>query len=242
MGTSERFERGKLRTVGLELARTRIEALTGEKIDIEAIKAFQTIARHRNRVVHFFHAELDSNSQRENVIGEFYVAWHYLYQLLSGPWKKYFSPYSYLILEFGARMQSLSPYLDAIFDRIVKNNQDVKTYTKCPVCSHESLDSATDNRYQAAICHVCGYIEPLHKAIQHGEENFIANCAFCDGFQTVRATEFGLLKCSECGEKFLDYTTCSHCGEHWVGNTDPDYGDLSGCNYCDGVISRIKDD
>lgn len=240
--TAERFAQGKLRTVGLELAKRRIESLTDESIDTTSFKVFQAIARHRNRVVHFFHMDLDSKQQREAVAGEIYVAWYYLYRLLTGPWGKHFSTYSKLISEFGARLQSLTPFLDAVFDRVVKSNPKAITYTKCPVCSYQSLDPVTGDRYQSAICHVCGYIEPSHKAIQHGEEDFVASCAACGGHQTVLATGFGF-KCSECGESFADYTTCEYCSEHWVGNPDPDYGDyLSGCDYCNGALSRIKDD
>jgi hypothetical protein len=237
--TPERFAQGKLRTVGLELAKRRIEALAEEKLDITAIKAFQAITRHRNRVVHFFHTGLDSKSQREAVVGEIYVGWYHIYRLLTEAWGKHFSHYSKLIIKFGVRLQSLAPFLDAVFDRVVKTAPNAKTYTNCPVCSYLSLDSATGNRYQAAICHVCGYIEPSHKAIQDGEEDFVASCAFCGGYQTVRATGFGF-KCSECGESFSNYTICDYCGEHWVGDAAPDY--LSGCDYCGGAISRTKDD
>ncbi len=240
--TPERFAQGKLRTVGLDLGKRRIESLTDENIDATAFKVFQAIARRRNRVVHFFHTGLDSTSQREAVAGEIYVAWCHLYRLLTGTWGKYFSSYSKLISEFGARLQSLTPFLDAVFDRVVKSNPKANAYTKCPVCSYQSLDPATGDRYQSAICHVCGYIEPSHKAIQQGEEDFVASCAACGGHQTVLTTGFGF-KCSECGGSFADCTTCEYCSEHWVGNADPDYGDyLSGCDYCNGALSRIKED
>ena len=77
--TPERFAQGKLRTVGLELAKRRIESLTTETIEPDAFKVFQAIARHRNRVVHFFHGELSSANQRQAVAGEIYVGWHHLY-------------------------------------------------------------------------------------------------------------------------------------------------------------------
>ena len=240
--TPERFAQGKLRTVGLELAKKRIESLTGESIDAGAFKVFQAIARHRNRAVHFFHTGMDSKSQREAVAGEIYVAWYHLYRLLTGPWGSQFSRYSKPISEFGARLQSLTQFLDAVFDRVVKSNPKAQTYTKCPVCNYRSLDSATGDRYQLAICHVCGYIEPSHKAIQHGEEGFVASCTACCGHQTVLATGFGF-KCSECGESFADGITCQYCSENWACNAHPDYGDyLSGCSYCEGTISRIKVD
>lgn len=240
--TPERFAQGKLRTVGLELAKRRIESLTTETIESGAFKVFQAIARHRNRVVHFFHGELSSASQRQAVAGEIYVGWYHLYRLITGPWGKYYAAYSKPISEFGARLQSLAPFLQAVFDRVVKGNPAAGTYSDCPVCGFKSLDSATGDRYKSAVCHVCGYIEPSHKAIQHGEEDFIASCAECGGYQTVLATGFGF-KCSKCGQSFSDCITCEYCSEHWVGNADPDYGDyLSGCDYCDGAISRVKDD
>jgi hypothetical protein len=240
--TLERFKQGKVRTVGLDLAKNRIKRLTGEEIDAVTFKVFKSISSHRNRVVHFYHDDLNSEQQREMIAGEIYVAWYYLHRLLTGQWQKHFLACSKPISEFGARLQSLTRFFDAVFECVVKTHPKKDTYTECPVCHYKSLDFATGDRYRAAICHVCGYIEPSHKAIQHGEENFVASCAACSGYQTVQATDFGF-KCSECGESFADYITCEYCNEHWVGNADPDYGDrLRGCEYCGGVISNIKDD
>jgi hypothetical protein len=230
--TPEKFKQGKLRTVGLELAKKRIESLTDENIDATAFKAFQTVARHRNRVVHFFHPDLDSENPREAVAREIYVAWYYLYRLLTELWGKHFLRYSNLISEFGARLQSLTPFLDAVFDREVKNNPKASNFTKCPVCNYQSLDAATSDRYQSAVCHVCRYIQPSQKAIQQGDEDFVACCAACGGHQTVRATGFGF-KCAECRESFAESVKCERCSEHWVGITDDD---LSCCDCCIDTI------
>lgn len=240
--TPQKFEQGKLRTVGLELARKRIESLADESIDSSAFKVFQAVARHRNRVVHFFHLELNKKNQREAVAGEIYVAWYYLYKLLEGPWGKHFSRYSKRIFDYGTRLQSITPFFDAVYQRLVKDTPKAGSYQQCPVCNYQSLDSETGDRYQSTICHVCGYVEPSHKAIQQGEEDFVASCDACEGYQTVLTTAFGF-KCTECGESFSGCRSCEYCNEHWAGVSDPDYGDyLSGCNYCDGALSRMMDD
>lgn len=183
--TPKRFTQGMLRTVGLELAKKRIESLTNENIDAAAFNKFQKIARHRNRPVHFFHTDMDSKGQREALVGDFCIAWYHLYRLLTGSWGSHFSRYSKPISEFGARLQYLRPFFDAVYERMVKGNTKAKTYTKCPVCNYQSLDAAMNDRYQPAICYVCGYLEPSHKAIQKGEKDFMANCTACGGNQTV---------------------------------------------------------
>src|SRR5436309_2625334 len=49
-GTIEKFSEGKSKTVGLDLARRRIEALCDDRLDKIALSAFERVARHRNRV------------------------------------------------------------------------------------------------------------------------------------------------------------------------------------------------
>lgn len=235
--TAERFAQGRLRTVGLELAKQRIETLGGGAIDPEAFKIFRAVARHRNRVVHFFHSGMDSAQQREAIAAEIYVAWYYLYRLLSELWLKQFAAFQRDISEFGVRLQGLRPFLDAVFKKVVKGNPKASGFSNCQICSYKAVDSATGDRYAAAVCRVCGVTTPSHKAIQHGEEDFVASCMSCGAYQSARVTTFGL-RCGECGETFSESSTCEYCNEHWVGVSE-DYGDFyTGCEYCEGAAGR----
>lgn len=239
--TAEKFAQGKVRTVTLELARKRIESLTGDTVDSDAFAVFRGVARHRNRVMHFFHTGLQSTSERQAITGELFVGWYHLHRLVSQTWGNYFPNYLDQFSKFGARLHASKPFFDAVFSKVVTTDPRAKEYSVCPCCGYMSLDKRTRDRYQDAICRVCGFIEPSHKAIQHGEEPFVASCGECEGYQTVNANDFGF-KCSECGQTFSNCKTCEFCGEHWVG-VAPDYGDyFCGCEFCGGAHSRIKDD
>ncbi len=240
--TPERFAKGSLRTVGLELARQRIEALSEDRVDDVRFKIFQGLARHRNRVIHFFHPNLSKQHERDAIAGEICVGWFHLYGLLTGLWATEFGSYSKRTREFGVQLQTTTRFLGAVFAHVLKTNANAKTFSKCPSCGYAALDNAMGERYTAALCRVCGYREPSHKAIQHGEEDFSACCAWCDGQNTVVETAFGF-KCTACGESFSECKTCEYCSEHWVGTSDSDFGDYySGCPLCGGAASNIKDD
>lgn len=237
--SSERFEQGRIKTVGFDLARRRIEALSGAPVDKAACDAFNAVARHRNRVVHFFHTDLET--LRTHVVSDIYVAWHYLYELMTGEWRTYFSDHESAMRAFGTRLQGLKPLLQAIFERVVSGSVDAGSLAQCPCCDFQGLDSAKGSGYIGAICRVCGYQALSHRAIKHGEEVFCGSCGECDGIQTVIDT--GLcFKCKECEETFSDYMTCEFCGEHWVG-VSGDFGDyLEGCPHCGGAAAHWKDE
>jgi hypothetical protein len=235
----ERFRQGRIKTVGFDLARRRIEALSGAPIDKAACNAFFAVASHRNRVVHFFHADLDR--LRAQVASDIYVAWHYIYELMTGEWRSYFSGYASTMSAFGMRLQGLKPMLQAVFDRVVSGSTDAESLAQCPCCDFQALDTSRGSRYVGAICRVCSYQALSHRAIKDGDEVFCGSCGECNGIQTVIDT--GLcFKCKDCEETFSDYTTCEFCGEHWVG-VSGDFGDfLEGCAHCGGAASHWKDE
>ena len=236
----ERFKQGRIKTVGFDLARRRIEALSGAPIDKVSCNAFLAVVSHRNRVVHFFHADLDK--LRKQVASDIYVAWHHLYGLMAGDWRQYFSAHENTMRAFGMRLQGLKPLLQAVFDRVVSGSAGAESLTTCPCCGFRALDpAARGGQYVGAICRVCGYQALSHRAIKHGEEVFCGSCGECNGIQTVIDT--GLcFKCKECEETFSDYTKCEFCGEAWVG-VSGDFGDyLEGCPHCGGAASHWKDE
>lgn len=236
----ERFKQGRIKTVGFDLARKRIEALSGTSIDKAACNAFFVVASHRNRVVHFFHADLDK--LRAQVASDIYVAWHFLYKLMTGQWQSYFDSHQNTMRALGTRLQGLKPLLQAVFYRVVSGSADTESLAQCPCCDFRALDPTTKGGpYVGAICRVCGYQALSHRAVKHGEEVFCGSCGECNGIQTVIDT--GLcFKCRDCEETFSGYTTCEFCGEHWVG-VSGDFGDyLEGCPHCGGAAAHWKDE
>lgn len=240
---SASLAQGKLRTVGFELAKRRIEALSKQAIDQQAFSALKSISRHRNRAIHFFHAILDSEKQRDNIVAEIYVGWYYLYRLVSSDWAAHFARHMGEIAEFGAKLQSLAPFLEAVYRRVVSTNPKRNTFSTCPVCSFASLDSVTGDRYCSALCRVCGYGELSHKAIQEGEHKRLISCTECEGYQTVEASAFGY-KCTECQASFSSTVMCDYCHEEFAGQpSGPDFGSYhDGCSFCDGALANIDED
>ncbi len=228
----DKLKQGKLRTVDLKLAQERILAFANETIPRQADKAFETVTQHRNRVVHFFHPDLDAENLRKSVISEIFVAWHFLHKLLTETWRLHFLNYSDAISNFAAELLSKKSFLQAIFNKEIGKTTDHKNWGICPACHFASLDAKTDNHYLSAICRVCGYTELSHKAIQDGGAEFTANCADCGSEECVRQTDYGYT-CSQCDEVFSTLFSCDYCGTNWVGLDENHEGRCDNCTESD---------
>ena len=58
-----KFMAGDFISVTLEDCSARIRDVAGEDIGDDAYNSFRTLAKHRNKMVHFFHPEMDSVSK-----------------------------------------------------------------------------------------------------------------------------------------------------------------------------------
>lgn len=231
---------GRLRTVGLELALERIEKVGDETIDRAISKALDKVVKHRNKVIHFHHPDLDVVAQREQVLKEMMVAWKQLFLLFNGRWRSLFTDYEESFGHIGLVLLSKVAFLSAVFDS-VKNVPGALAFSTCPACGYKALDGQTGDRYRSEICRVCGYEAPSHKGIQQGDEQFVASCANCDGVETVVQTQFGF-KCTECESVFSEAMSCGYCNADWVGVGEFFCDSASGCDHCGGPLSNIRDD
>ena len=240
-----KFMAGDFSSVTLEQARTRIHDVAGEDIGSDAYASFRALANHRNKMVHFFHNGLDNDEKaKAQIVAEHCRAWFHLHRLLNH-WNCYFHDFSKEIDCANAAMLRHRKYLKAKFEALKPELDAARQagYTPqiCPACNYKALDSRTGDRCVDEICRVCGYESPSHKAIQDGEECFIANCAQCDGFETVVQAGFGF-KCTECGEIFEKAEHCGYCNAAWVG-VDESFGDAAtGCEHCGGILANMRDD
>lgn len=114
------------------------------------------------------------------------------------------------------------------------------TYYKCKVCDYgaanlvlECSDCANEGDFDGGnfICADCGYEESVEAVVERFAEVTPANCAWCDGHQTVAEFESGYL-CLACLEHVDEIAECEWCGEANTGDMSESY--LLGCGHCDG--------
>ncbi len=121
---------------------------------------------------------------------------------------------------------------------------------KCPECG----ETVTLKKEGIGQCQSCGkHLEPddVASALIDSGAAYIAakqgdgswgegNCSDCDGYHTVACTENDEWICASCFGMFQSLQTCDWCNELNTGDMEHSY--VAGCNHCDGMIGRHKDD
>ena len=81
----QQFKSGNFQSVTFNEAIERFQRVLDQPIPVDAIKAFDRVRKHRNRMVHFYHPE--ENPSAPSVIAiEQLKAWHHLNRLITGEW------------------------------------------------------------------------------------------------------------------------------------------------------------
>jgi hypothetical protein len=187
----DKFMAGNFISVTLEECRARIRDVAGEDIGDDAYGSFRALANHRNKMLHFFHHELESDEKaRTQIVAEHCRSWFHLHRLLNR-WDSYFHDFGSEIAHADRAMKGHRKYLAAKFEAL-----------------KPELDAARKAGNAPKACSACGF----EAAIPDTLDNQIASlrCRACDHVETQLE-----LKCPHC-EKFIvianeGYTTCEHC-------------------------------
>tara|TARA_R110000868_G_scaffold178121_2_gene417612 strand:+ start:3669 stop:4736 length:1068 start_codon:yes stop_codon:yes gene_type:complete len=192
------FLSGKLKTVSPREAMRRLVKVCGENIPQEAIKQFESLASHRNRMVHFFH-EADAAPEYENlvqsVVKEQLLCWFHLERLIR-KWSDQFEAFDDQIASIRWRIGRNRAYLKVKFEGILPEIEADKKkgikFAECMGCGFEAAE-----------------IEELSEVL------FSRECRVCRLSQA-----FVEIDCPDCGEDKLRVgpinegaTSCETC-EH----------------------------
>lgn len=228
-----KFMAGDFISVTLEDCRARIRDVAGEDIGDDAYGSFRALANHRNKMVHFFHPEMDSDEKaKAQIVAEHCRSWFHLHRLLSR-WDTYFHDFSSEIAHADRAMKGHRKYLSAKFKAL-----------------KSELDAARKADNTPKACSACGF----KAAIPDDLDDQIASlrCLVCDHTETQVE-----LECPHCGESIVianeGYATCEHCGgsiepEHLVDALTKDVvgtkdyfetGLPANCGNCDGYHTVI---
>lgn len=172
------FRSGKSKTVTGAVAIQRLENIAGEVILRHEKDAFAEVAQHRNKLIHFFHAdyEADTALATQKVILEQLRAWFYLHRLLTQRWKKHFSKFSKSINKVDKLIRKNKKYLDGKFSAL---NPEIAELRK--------------NKIEVVKCNRCSFIASRIDEIE--EPLFERKCLVCETSQNLMRTE-----CPDCKE------------------------------------------
>jgi hypothetical protein len=153
---------GDFLSVYLDDALKRIGSILGDKIETPAAENFKALGEHRNQIVHFAHSGMDDlGATQAGVIVEAWASWHYLYGLLTGPWKAVFEPYSAELHVLNQRMMRQGEFIKARFE-ILQSQIEIqkKKGREIMACGRCKMTAAiVGENHQWGIdysCMVCG--------------------------------------------------------------------------------------
>ncbi|KAB5618674.1 hypothetical protein F7234_23120 [Pseudomonas putida] len=157
------FNSGNFVSISLDESINRINKILPPGLTKPQTDAFRAITKHRNRMVHFFHA---SENEQENagkireIVKIQMTAWYYLHILMLKQWSDTFQPWKEQIRDLDKRLRGHLFYLQAVFENVqplitegIKRGWAYTTYTSCTFSAREH-SGGIDEVYQSN-CLVC---------------------------------------------------------------------------------------
>jgi hypothetical protein len=241
------FQEGKAKTVTPREAMKRLRNVCNDPVPEDAQKAFEAIAEHRNRVMHFFHEVTTTGAAAallENVTREQCTCWYFLERMIRG-WGAPFTNDAGTLWQIAHRMKQNRKYLETVYSRekpeIEKLTASGAVFAACGGCGFEAARvTALDDNVDEQHCRVCGLFEQ-YVIIDCPEES-------CDASVRMHADHGSDRTCLACGHKVtqdeiteaLDTSTfddtlsapginCASCTGYHTGI---EHNDLHICSEC----------
>lgn len=234
-----KFLTGDFMSVTMDDARARLRDIAGEEIPDDAFNSFRVLANHRNKMIHFFHPDMDEDGDaRAKIVAEQSRSWFYLHRLLHR-WRRYFSEFSDQIAEADGAMKAHRKYLTAKFKALKPEldaaRKDGSTPIVCVSCNFKSsIPMELDNQIATLGCLVC----------DHSDSQVTLDCPHCA--QQIVVTTEGYAECPHCEaaiepEHLADALT-DHGRAHSAFADGDDSWNPANCGACDGYQTVVKRD
>jgi hypothetical protein len=190
---------GDFVSVTMDEARARIRDIAGDDISNDEFNSFRALANHRNKIIHFFHSDMERGGRaKEIIVAEHCRAWFHLHRLLNR-WGAYLDGFGAELSRADRAMKAHRKYLKAKF-MAIKADLD--------------LHRAAGQRPKA--CSACGFKASIPEYVS----NHIADlqCLVCDHSETQVEID-----CPHCGNSLAianeGYARCGNCG----GDIEPSH-------------------
>jgi hypothetical protein len=187
------FNSGDFQSVTLDEAVHRLENICGEDLGTERA-CFDSIRKHRNRLVHFFHPAYVATPDPEaiaNVAAEQCRGWLFLHRLLTDKWADKFAPFADAIEQLDSQIHKNREFLSVKLELVTPELERFRTAG-----------------IAIEVCRSCGlqaswvkYVEPLRSS----------TCLVCTFWWDRIVT-----LCPECEKAEVEFAdtghgTCLHC-------------------------------
>lgn len=229
-----KFMDGDFMSVTMDEARARIRDIAGDDIADDAFNSFRALANHRNKMIHFFHADVDGDDRaKAQIVAEHCRSWFHLHRLLNR-WNTYFGDFGAEIARADRSMKKHRKYLSAKLKEL-KPTLDAsrKAGNKPLICSACGFKAAIPEELSAQIaslrCVVC----------DHAEIQVEIDCPRCN--EAVVIVGEGYAKCAHCGGSIEPEHLVAALTKDVVGTTDYfDTGLPANCGNCEGHHTVVE--
>ncbi|MEO7098806.1 MAG: hypothetical protein ABI162_05555 [Luteolibacter sp.] len=238
------LKNGSAKTIGLDQAGKRLGKLCQIECSKEFVKLNQ-LSRHRNKIVHFFHADLSNDQGRKQVALEIVGAWGALIHLLKrSEFQDLTESRSADLKQIDDQLFHLAPYLSSQAELIRSSHSSPEELDECPLCKQET--------YDLDVCLLCGAYEESHSDVMDGADYIHpADCPECGCEEAVFRVNPQGARCSnaDCSQYFEVFGVCEWCQSSFVERFDESDDmapedrrntNLTGCSNCDGWIGHLS--
>lgn len=235
----EKFISGDFQSVSLEEAANKLQKIVRSGLSKAEKDAFIDVAKHRNKMVHFFHethTKEESETFKRTIVKQLLKAWYFLHQILTVKWKNEFSFWDEKISELDAALRKFHEFLQAVFDDLQPKIKELKAkgarFEQCPSCGFEAQEhDDSENTIYETNCLVCGL----------NEKSLNIECPDCGETITLREEGFG--QCESCGKNLEPEDVAGiliDSGRAHISAMEGDYSWGEGnCSHCDGYHTVV---
>jgi hypothetical protein len=231
-----KFMAGDFISVTMDEARQRLRDIADEDISADAFASFRTLANHRNKMIHFFHAGLDGDEKaKAQIVGEQCRSWFHLHRLFK-QWGSLFHDFAAEIRRADKGMKGHRKYLAAKFGalkaELALHQKAGRKPLKCSACHYKAaIPELIDSAIAETRCLVC----------DHAEVQVEIECPHCN--QAITLANEGYATCPHCGdsiepEQVVDALT-DHASAHIAAKDGDDRYLEANCGTCGGYHTVV---
>ena len=224
-----KLDKGTAKTIGADQAFKRLAVFAQKPISMDAEKTVNRIRVHRNKLMHFYHPDLNNPSGKKVIATDLARGWHALRQLRADDrFSAVFSKHSWQHDEIDAALLVLKHYLKQAEQDVQLVNSG-QTLFACEACEMQTV--------QSGRCLLCGYEQISHHDLTHGAEYIPKlDCSTCAHEGVVVQTDKAS-RCTSCGASHGAFVQCEYCNDWWLEDDLSELHDCSyesGCEHCEG--------
>jgi hypothetical protein len=232
----KKFLAGDFQSVTLDEAADRLDKVVQSPLTKFELDQFKNLARHRNRLVHFFHdAATDDAAEglKQAIAIEQLRAWYLLNRLLVDRWGEIFEKWRDRLAGVTSKLKRHRQYLQITFEQLQPEIQrkiaQGRTIEECLSCEFLA----------AEVTQVVGVLKNCDCLVCQLTTTYVdVSCPSCANL--VRFVDEGFSQCTSCNEKFEPADLATLLDDDERGTKDYfEHGMPAHCVACDGYETVV---